>query len=129
MKNWNTLEADINLIMNKHFTKGRNGNTITKIIVHHNCGNLTTKGCWEVWQTRQASAHYQVEADGTIGQLVWDADTAWHAGNWQTNLTSIGIEHANNHIGIPWTISEATLDNGAHLVAALCHYYKLGRPK
>lgn len=128
MKNWNTLEADLNVLMNKHYSKGREGKRIDKIIVHHNCGNLTTKGCWEVWQNRQASAHYQVEADGTIGQLVWDADTAWHAGNWDANLTSIGIEHANNHIGAPWTISAPTLDNGAHLVAALCHYYKLGRP-
>ncbi len=28
----------------------------------------------------------------------------------------------------PWTVSEACLDNGAHLVAAVCKYYKLGRP-
>lgn len=128
MKNWNRLEADINPIMNKHYTPGRDGNRITKIVVHHNCGNLTTRGCYDVWQNRETSAHYQVEGNGTIGQLVWDVDTAWHAGNWDANLTSIGIEHANNHIGHPWTISEATLDNGAHLVAALCHYYELGRP-
>jgi len=63
-----------------------------------------------------------------IGQLVWDADTIWHAGDWQTNTISISTEHANNHIGQPWTISQETLDHGAHLVAALCNYYRLGRP-
>ena len=128
MKNWTTLDADENLIMGKHYTKGRAGKSVNKIIVHHNAGRLTIRQCWQVWQTRQASAHYQVDATGRIGQLVWDRDTAWHAGNWAANLTSIGIEHANNHIGNPWTISESTLDNGAHLVAALCRYYKLGRP-
>ena len=95
MKNWNTLEADLNLLMNKHFTKGRQGRSINKIILHHNDGNLSIQGCWNVWQTRPASAHYQVETSGRIGQLVWDRDTAWHAGNWVANTTSIGIEHAD----------------------------------
>lgn len=129
MKNWDTLEADIDLILDKHYTSGRGGREINKIIVHHNAGRLSIQECWNVWQTREASAHYQVEEDGTIGQLVRDRNTAWHAGNWDANTTSIGIEHANNHIGEPWTISEATLDNGAHLVAALCVFYKLGEPQ
>ena len=60
-----------------------------------------------------------------IGQLVWDADTAWHADDWDANITSIGVEHADINTN-PWTISDATLDNGAHLVAALCKYYGLG---
>lgn len=127
MKNWNTLEADLNLLMNKHFTKGRQGRSINKIILHHNDGNLSIQGCWNVWQTRPASAHYQVETSGRIGQLVWDRDTAWHAGNWVANTTSIGIEHADASTH-PYRLSDACLENGAHLVAALCHYYKLGRP-
>ena len=128
MKSWETLDADKVKIMNVHSTSGRSGNSIQYIVVHHNGGNLTTEGCYNVWQTREASAHYQVEADGTIGQLVWDEDTAWHAGNWNANLQSIGIEHADDSTS-PWHISDATLDNGAHLVAALCKYYKLGRPQ
>lgn len=127
MKNWNTLEADLNLLMNKHFTKGRQSRSINKIILHHNDGNLSIQGCWNVWQTRPASAHYQVETSGRIGQLVWDRDTAWHAGNWVANTTSIGIEHADASTH-PYRISDACLENGAHLLAALCHYYKLGRP-
>lgn len=128
MKNWNTLDADINLLLAKHYTKGRQGSRIDKIILHHNAGNLSVRGCFETWQTRQASAHYQVESTGIIGQLVWDGDTAWHAGNWDANLTSIGIEHADVSSS-PWRISDACLENGAHLVAALCVYYKLGRPE
>ena len=126
--NFETLQADINLLMNKHYTKGRGGHKIDKILVHHNSGRLTTRGCWDTWQTRKASAHYQVEESGKIGQLVWDRNTAWHASNWKANQTSIGIEHANNDTK-HWTISPATLEAGAHLVAALCKAYKLGRPE
>ncbi|MDK8804581.1 hypothetical protein QP880_10890, partial [Dermabacter hominis] len=39
MKNWLALEADIDLIMNKHYTPGRNGRRIDKVIIHHNAGN------------------------------------------------------------------------------------------
>lgn len=127
MKNWDTLQADTNLIMNKHYTAGRRGNHIKFIVLHHNGGNLSIQGCYDAWQTREASAHYQVQADGVIGQLVHDKDTAWHANNLTANLQSIGIEHADDNTN-PWHISDATLDNGAHLVAALCKAYGLGAP-
>lgn len=93
--NFETLEADVNKIMGTHFTSGRSGKSIDKIVLHHNDGNLTVEGCYSVWQTRAASVHYQVESSGRIGQLVWDKDTARHAGNWNANLTSIGIEHVD----------------------------------
>ena len=128
MKNWETLEADEDMILNTHFTPGRSGRNIDKIVIHHNAGNLSIAGCYNVWQTREASAHYQVDSNGRIGQLVWDADTAWHAGDWAANTTSIGIEHADINTN-PWQCSDATIDNGAHLVAALCKYYELGRPQ
>ena len=128
MKDWNTLEADEVKLLTLHYTPGRNGRKINKVVIHHNAGNLSINGCWQVWQTREASAHYQVDASGRIGQLVYDDDTAWHAGNLEANLTSIGIEHADINTN-PWTISDATLDNGAHLVAAICKFYGLGRPE
>lgn len=128
MKDWKNLTADEDLILNTHYTPGRAGRNIDKIVIHHNAGNLSIADCYNVWQTREASAHYQVDANGRIGQLVWDSDTAWHAGDWDANTTSIGIEHADINTN-PWTVSDATLDNGAHLVAALCKYYGLGRPQ
>lgn len=126
MKNWDTLDADVVKLLTKHYTPHAAGRKVNKIVVHYNAGNLTVEGCWNVWQTREASAHYQVESNGRIGQLVYDKDIAWHAGVWNVNETSIGIEHANQADG---TITENCLDNGAHLVAALCKKYNLGRPQ
>lgn len=129
MKDWVNLEPDKYRLINKNFTRGRGGHRIRKIVRHHNAGILTTEGCWQVWQTREASAHYQVEVDGTIGQLVNDWDTAWHAANATVNAESIGIEHANcGGQAAGWPISEATIREGGKLAGALCHVYKLGRP-
>lgn len=125
---WTNLKADEDRILTKHFTKGRGGKRINKVIVHHNAANLSIQGCFNVWQNRPASAHYQVDSHGRVGQLVWDADTAWHASNWNANQTSIGIEHADVSSN-PWRISDAALESGAHLVAAICRYYRLGRPE
>lgn len=126
MKNWDKLEADVDKILTKHFTKGRSGRKLQYIGIHYNAGNLTVEGCYSVWQSRAASAHYQVESNGRIGQLVWDSDTAWALGDWDANCKSISIEHANNSDG---TITAECLDNGAHLVAALCKHHGLGRPQ
>ena len=96
MKNWLTLEPDRYKLMNKHYTPGRGGNKVECVVVHHNAGVLSIDQIWQVWQSRAASAHYQVQSDGVIGQLVNDWDTAWHAANQYTNQRSIGIEVANS---------------------------------
>lgn len=126
---WNGLHADEDRWLNKHYTPGREGRKIDKILIHHNAGVLSVADIYNVWQTRQASAHYQVDVNGRIGQIVHDADTAWHAGDWETNLRSIGVEHSNSGGAAQgWPISDATVEAGAHLVAAICRYYGLGRP-
>ncbi|MCL1906324.1 MAG: N-acetylmuramoyl-L-alanine amidase [Propionibacteriaceae bacterium] len=121
------VHVDQTKLMNKHYTVGRT-KKIDKIIIHHNAGNLTIDQVWNVWQTREASAHYQVQNNGKVGRLVGDGNIAWHAGNWPANETSIGIEHANNTSKAPWTVSDAAIDSGAKLVAELSIYYGLGRP-
>lgn len=128
MKNWDTIQADKNLILSKNFTRGRGGQKIQFIVIHHNAGNLSAEEIYQTWQTRPASAHYQVASDGLISQHVWDKDTAHHAGNLLANRRSIGIEHANDNTKT-WSIAPKALEEGAHLVAALCKFYKLGRPQ
>lgn len=122
------LRADVELYISKHFTPGRCGRRIEFVGIHHTAAvGLTVRGCYGVWQARPASAHYLVQSDGVIGQLVRDGDTAWALGDFDANCRSVNIEHADNGAN-PWTVSEACLDSGAHLVAALCHAYGLGRP-
>lgn len=130
MKDWLALEPDEYCLLDKHFTPGRGGRRIRYIVRHHNAGMLSIKGIWQVWQDREASAHYQVDAGGRIGQLVHDWDTAWHAAHSVVNAESIGIEHANCGGGAAgWPISDATVREGAKLAAALCFHYQLGRPR
>lgn len=129
MKNWYTLDPDVvRLVGRNRFTAGRRGKRIDKVVIHHNAGILTVDQIWQVWQSRVASAHYQVESGGRIGQLVWDRDTAWHAANQYINETSIGIEVSNSGGAPGWPISATAVEEAAHLTAAVCRYYKLGRP-
>ena len=126
---WTNVKADEEAILDNDFTAGREGHSIEKIVIHHNAGCLSIQQCHDLWERSGTSAHYQVQSDGRIGQLVWDTDTAWHAGDWDTNLTSIGIEHSDTSNEEPWSITDECLDAGAHLVAALCRLYNLGRPE
>lgn len=127
---WSGAGVVKELLMNKHYSKGRYGQSISKIVIHHNAGNLSTESIYQTWQTRAASAHYQVEGNGTVGQLVLDCDTAWQAGNWTINTQTIGIEHADYvDSNGRWRMTKATINSGARLVAALCLQYKLGRPQ
>lgn len=126
MRDWENLVADKQRLITRHYTKGRQGHEVNFVGIHYNAGNLTIEGCYSVWMAREASAHYQVEDDGTDGQLVWDGNTAWALGDWDANVRSISIEHANRPDG---TITEKALDDGAHITAAICKYYGLGRPQ
>ncbi|TQE43561.1 N-acetylmuramoyl-L-alanine amidase [Corynebacterium phoceense] len=129
MKDWTTLEPDRVRLLSRHFTPGRGGQKIKHVTIHHMGGVGGLDFCWETWQTREASAHYTVSPTGEIGQAVWDRDTAWANRNLDSNQKTIAIEHSNS--GGPeqdWPIGEKTLEEGAHLVAAICKYYKLGRP-
>ena len=129
MKDWKTLQPDRVKLMRKHFTKGRGGAKIQYVVIHHNAGILSIDQIWQVWETRPASAHYQVQSDGVIGQLVWDADCAWHAANQWINQRSIGIEVSNSGgAAQDWPISSTAIRESARLAAAVCAYYKLGRP-
>jgi hypothetical protein len=129
---YSNLIADKQYIINRSHASGREGHDIEFIVLHHNAGvRQSTETVGNFWEGSGTSAHYQVEADGTIGQLVHDYDTAYHAGIWEANTKSIGIEHANitgPNDATPWDISDATLKYGGYLTGALCYGYGLGAP-
>ncbi|MEV7085778.1 N-acetylmuramoyl-L-alanine amidase [Streptomyces sp. NPDC093085] len=76
---------------------------------------------------KKVSAHYMVaSADGYIGQFVREKDVAWHAGNWDYNTRSIGIEH-EGWVDRPEYFTDALYTASARLTAAVCDRY--GIPK
>lgn len=133
--NYYTVEPDATLLT-KSFTPGRAGKTINCIYRHHMAGNLNLQQCVNLWNTSGTSAHYTVNSTGGVGQAVWDSNTAWATGHTDGNQRGISIEHANITRQIngsdydkgSWNISDATIIGGARLAAALCLFYKLGRP-
>ena len=76
---------------------------------------------------KKVSAHYVVRsADGHIAQCVREADVAWHAGNWDYNTRSIGIEH-EGWVDDPSYFTDELYQESARLTAAICDRY--GIPK
>lgn len=138
MKDWFTVEPDKFALVGSHrYTAGRGGKSIQYVTRHHIMGNMTTEQVRNLWQyDREASAHYVVENSGLIGQIVYDGNTAWSNGNAASNRVSVSIEHANNtgryngndYHDRSWNISDTVIREGTKLGAALCWYYKLGRP-
>lgn len=76
---------------------------------------------------KAVSAHYLVRsADGHVAQCVREADVAWHAGNWDYNTRSIGIEH-EGWVDEPAYFTDALYEQSARLTATVCERY--GIPK
>ncbi len=75
-----------------NFEYGRRGRGVNKIIIHTIEGNA--QSALDRFKTpgEEASAHYIVRMDGIVWQVVENQDTAYHAGNLDYNLESIGIE-------------------------------------
>lgn len=70
----------------------RNGTKIDMIVMHYTVSKTAQSAIDTLtFGARQASAHYVIDRDGTIYQLVSDDKKAWHAG--RVNSRSIGIEH------------------------------------
>lgn len=117
-----------------NYSWGREGNTIDKIVVHHAAGtNFDSIGLEFQKVGRQGSAHYGIKND-QIALYVNESDTAWHCGNWAGNLTSVGIEVANEYFNGNWndlsvnnfTISESSFNTLVRLVADIAKRNNLG---
>lgn len=110
--------------------KGSDGD-IDTIVLHHTAGTTGLGDlAWMCNPKSELSAHYLVDRDGTIYQLVEDSRRAWHAGKSElevrgdVNDFSIGIEIANLGDGKdPYTEEQyLALEQ---LVSWLCHEYKV----
>jgi hypothetical protein len=94
----------------------RPGSLIRKIVIHATEGGYFASVSWLQNAKAQASAHYVVSRGGAIAQLVRDGDIAWHAGNWEINRTSIGIEH-EGFVNVQGSFTDAEYRASARLAA------------
>ncbi|MBT2426472.1 N-acetylmuramoyl-L-alanine amidase [Streptomyces sp. ISL-112] len=76
---------------------------------------------------KQVSAHYVVRSgDGHVAQCVRESDIAWHAGDWDVNVRSIGIEH-EGWVDRPEFFTDVMYRRSALLTATICERH--GIPK
>jgi len=108
-----------------HYDKGRNGHHVSKVVIHVADGTYQGSLEWFRDPRSSVSAHYIVSSLGEIAQAVSEADTAWQAGDYLTNETTIGIEHEGRPALGPWTPTAAQLEASAALVADICKRYAI----
>lgn len=91
----------------------------TSVTLHHNGGRLSHEGVLNVWKTRPASAHFDVDSSGAVAQYVKVNEYAWAVGNLAGNQSSISIEMANATLAPGWTVADATWKGAARLAGWL----------
>ncbi len=108
---------------NNYSTASRGAAQIDTIVVHVTQGSWSSAVSWFNDSRAQVSAHYVMRrSDGFAGQCVREKDIAWHAGNWDYNTRSIGIEH-EGYYDNPSTWTDAMIRSSAKLSAYLCKKY------
>ncbi|MFJ4623731.1 N-acetylmuramoyl-L-alanine amidase [Streptomyces sp. NPDC088812] len=101
--------------------------TVDRVVIH--VTQTTYSKTLAVFQNpkKKVSAHYVVRsADGKVAQCVRETDIAWHAGNWEFNTRSIGIEH-EGWVDEPSYFTDALYERSALLTSSVCDRY--GIPK
>lgn len=95
----------INRTFNSPNHSARSGHTITMLVLHATAGTARSALAWLTNKAARVSAHYLIDKQGQVYQLVDDDRAAWHAGrsSWRgqeaINERSIGIEIENANDG------------------------------
>lgn len=107
----------------RNYTKGRDGNKINKIVIHYTASDASAHNNLVYFgrDSAGASAHYFIDKDGSIHQSVKEGDRAWHAGNWNVNCHSIGIEN----VSAGEDFAEAQINSLASLVKDIMARYNI----
>lgn len=111
-----------------HYTKGREGKHIKMVTIHHMAGILTAEQCGRIFQspTRKASSHYGIGIYGEIGQYVYEENTAWANGNWDSNCKSVTIEVSDDNV-TNWHVSDLCIQELIKLIADIFKRNNLGK--
>lgn len=111
-----------------NYTKGRGGNAISRITIHHMAGVNSVASCGAIFQRpgRGGSAHYGIGNDGAIGWYVDESDRAWSDSNWPSNCHTVSIETSNSANGGDWPVGDAAYNSLIKLVADIAKRNGLG---
>ena len=91
---------------------------VNMIVIHDIEGSYLSAVTAFQDRTRRASAHYVISRTGRTTQMVLEKDIAWHAGNWDYNTRSIGIEHEGYASLGNFTVAEYKAS--AKVAASIC---------
>jgi hypothetical protein len=100
------------------------------VTLHHNGGvRFSHQTILNIWKTRPASAHFDIDAVGDPAQYVEAHEYAWAVGNTRGNQETISIEMANISGAPHWGVSEATWQGAARLAGFLFAHVIDGTPR
>ena len=110
-----------------NYTAGR-VKKVDRIVLHYTAGDgdsAANNGVYFSVEDRKSSAHYFVD-ENTLVQSVAEEDTAWHAGDWDMNCRSLGIEMCSkkDDAGV-YYIPAATVERAAALTRELMAKYEI----
>ncbi|MEW6635340.1 MAG: peptidoglycan recognition family protein [Actinomycetota bacterium] len=97
---------------------------INRIVIHVAQGSFASAINWFQDPRARVSAHYVINRNGRVVQCVRNKDIAWHAGNWNYNTHSIGIEHAG-YVNNPDWFSKKMYNSSARLAAFLVKKHRI----
>ncbi len=113
---------NITQVGSPNFSNGRQGKGKLGFIIHWIVGNLASADATFQNRSRNTSAHFGIE-DNEVHQYVSVENTAYHAGNWNVNLTTVGIEHSAQP---GRDASDATYETSAQLIAKVIRENSVG---
>ncbi|GIF73960.1 N-acetylmuramoyl-L-alanine amidase [Asanoa siamensis] len=102
---------------------------IDYVVIHVTQGSYAGSISWFQNPASKVSAHYTFRSsDGAVTQSVREKDIGWHAGNWDYNTRSIGIEH-EGFVDNPAWFTDAMYRASATLTRNLTTKYGIPRDR
>lgn len=112
---------EIKWIGSPNHYSGRNGYQVTHITLHIMAGFLAGTDATFLSTSSQASAHYGIGSGGEIHQYVSESNGSWSDANYESNNTTISIEHEGGIASAPCT--DACVEASARLCADIARRY------
>ena len=109
---------EVTTYLSNKYTKGRNGQAITRITPHCIVGQISAMDCAKMWERagRDASANYIIGKDGDIVYNVEEVNTAWTSSSPENDRQAITIECASDP-SYPYAFNETVMHTLAELTA------------